>query len=120
MSAPTKSYYIDINRFSAQDNDSDQPNIWDYNLNDTIVAPMGSEISVHQAFLNQKGITGQSIEFEEDVSETIYYYGYIAEMEQIVPVLQDPVETKRGERHDVNDQYWGYLNLLNKGFMLHL
>tara|TARA_R110000765_G_scaffold2677_4_gene8348 strand:+ start:6973 stop:10422 length:3450 start_codon:yes stop_codon:yes gene_type:complete len=113
MSAPTKSYYIDINRFSAQDNDSDQPNIWDYNLNDTIVAPMGSEISVHQAFLNQKGITGQSIEFEEDVSETINYYGYVAEMEQIVPVLQDPLETKRGERHDVNDQYWGYLNLLN-------
>ena len=113
MSAPTKSYYIDINRFSAQDSESDQTNIWDYNLNDTIVAPMGSEISIHQAFLNQKGITGQSIEFEEDITETIYYYTYISEMEQAVPVLQDPVLTKRGERHNINEQEWGYLNLLN-------
>ena len=114
MSAPpTKSYYIDINRFSAQDNESTQTNIWDYSLNDTIVAPSGSEVSVHQAFINQKGITGQSIEFEEDFTETIQYYGYISEMEQPVPVLQDPLETKRGDKHDLNDQLWGYLNLLN-------
>ena len=113
MSAPTKSYYIDINRFSAQDSESSQTNIWDFNLNDTIVAPSGSEISVHQAFINQKGITGQSIEFQDDISETIYYYGYISEQEQTVPVLQDPLETKRGEKHQMNDQQWGYLNLLN-------
>tara|TARA_R110001632_G_scaffold9753_4_gene37038 strand:- start:1730 stop:5224 length:3495 start_codon:yes stop_codon:yes gene_type:complete len=114
MSAPTtKSYYIDINRFSAQDSESKQTNIWDYSLNDTIVAPSGSEISVHQAFINQKGITGQSIEFEEDITETINYYGYISEQEQIVPILQDPVETKRGEKHQMNDQLWGYMNLLN-------
>lgn len=114
MSAPpTKSYYIDINRFSAQDSESTQTNIWDYSLNDTIVAPSGSEISVHQAFINQKGITGQSIEFEEDITETIYYYGYISEQEQIVPILQDPLETKRGEKHQMNDQMWGYMNLLN-------
>ena len=74
MSNPTKSYYIDINRFSAQDNESEQTNIWDYSLNDTIVAPMGSEVSVHQAFINQKGITGQSIEFEEDLTESVYYF----------------------------------------------
>ena len=113
MSAPTKSYYIDINRFSAQDSESDQTNIWDYNLNDTIVAPSGSQISVHQAFINQKGITGQSIEFEEDISETIYYYGYISEMEHIVPTPSNPVETKRGEKNALNSQPSPYLNLLN-------
>tara|TARA_R110001592_G_scaffold17781_3_gene74337 strand:- start:2619 stop:5975 length:3357 start_codon:yes stop_codon:yes gene_type:complete len=113
MSNPTKSYYIDINRFSAQDNESDQTNIWDYNLNDTIVAPMGSEVSVHQAFINQKGITGQSIEFEEDLTESVYYYAYVSEMEHPCPVVQDPLETKRGSKHDMNDQYWGYLDLLN-------
>ena len=113
MSASTKSYYIDINRFSAQDSESTQTNIWDYSLNDTIVAPSGSEVSVHQAFINQKGITGQSIEFEEDLTETIYYYGYITEQEQAVPVLQDPLETKRGEKHSMNEQKWGYVNLLN-------
>ena len=113
MSNPTKSYYIDINRFSAQDNESEQTNIWDYSLNDTIVAPMGSEVSVHQAFINQKGITGQSIEFEEDLTESVYYYAYVSEMEQSIPVVQDPLETKRGNKHDMNDQYWGYLDLLN-------
>ena len=69
---PTTSYFIDINRFSAQDSESEQTNIWDYSLNDTIVAPSGSQISVHQAFINQKGITGQSIEFDEDIVETNY------------------------------------------------
>ena len=73
MSA-TKSYYVDINRFSAQDSESDTTNIWDYNLNDTIVAPAGSEVSIHQAFINQKGITGQSIEIEEDIKIYIHKY----------------------------------------------
>ncbi len=113
MSNPTKSYYIDVNRFSAQDSESDQTNIYDYSLNDTIVAPMGSEVSVHQAFINQKGITGQSIEFEEDITESVYYYAYVSEMEHPIPVVQDPLETKRGSKHDMNDQFWGYLDLLN-------
>jgi len=107
MSNPTKSYYIDVNRFSAQDSESDQTNIYDYSLNDTIVAPMGSEVSVHQAFINQKGITGQSIEFEEDITESVYYYAYVSEMEHPIPVVQDPLETKRGSKHDMNDQFWG-------------
>ena len=110
---PTTSYFIDINRFSAQDSESEQTNIWDYSLNDTIVAPSGSQISVHQAFINQKGITGQSIEFDEDIVETINYYAYISEMEHIVPILQDPIETKRKEKHEMNSQLWGYVNLLN-------
>ena len=50
----TKSYYVDINRFSAQDSESDTTNIWDYSLNDTIVAPAGSEVSIHQALLIKK------------------------------------------------------------------
>ena len=113
MSGPTKSYYLDINRFSAQDNESEQTNIWDFALRDTIVAPSGSQISVHQAFINQKGITGQSIEFEEDISETIYYYGYISEMEHIIPTPSEPIETKRGEKNALNSQPSPFLNLLN-------
>ena len=34
---------------------------------------------------NQKGITGQSIEFEEDFVETLQYYAYITEDQQSVP-----------------------------------
>ncbi len=85
MTTNNKTFFIDINRYSAQDSESDITNIWDYKLNDTIVAPSGSTISIENAFINQKGITGQSIEFEEDIVETIQYYAYITEDQQSVP-----------------------------------
>ena len=81
----TKSFFVDINRYSAQDSESDTTNIWDYKLNDTILASAGSQISIENAFINQKGITGQSIEFEDDFVETIQYYAYITEDQQSVP-----------------------------------
>jgi len=109
----TKSYYIDINRFSAQDSESSQTNIWDYALNDTIVCPAGSEIAIHQAFINQKGITGQSIELDEDITETINFYVYLAEGEHPVPIVQNPVSTKRSMKHDYNDSEWAMLDLFN-------
>ena len=81
----TKSFFVDINRYSAQDSESDTTNIWDYKLNNTILASAGSQISIENAFINQKGITGQSIEFEEDFVETLQYYAYITEDQQSVP-----------------------------------
>ena len=81
----TKSFFVDINRYSAQDNESETTNIWNYKLNDTILASAGSQISIENAFINQKGITGQSIEFEEDIIETLQYYAYITEDQQSIP-----------------------------------
>ena len=102
----TKSYYVDINRFSAQDSESDTTNIWDYNLNDTIVAPAGSEVSIHQAFINQKGITGQSIEIEEDINESINYFAYISEQDHSVPILGvASVDKNIGKKVNLNGQY---------------
>ena len=109
----TKSYYVDINRFSAQDSESDTTNIWDYNLNDTIVAPAGSEVSIHQAFINQKGITGQSIEIEEDINETINYYAYISEQDHSIPILGDSIDKKGGKRYNINGHYDTHIDLLN-------
>ena len=110
----TKSYYVDINRFSAQDSESDTTNIWDYNLNDTIVAPAGSEVSIHQAFINQKGITGQSIEIEEDINETINYFAYIAEQDHSVPILGvSSIDKNIGKKVNLNGQYDTHLDLLN-------
>ena len=109
----TKSYYVDINRFSAQDSESDTTNIWDYSLNDTIVAPAGSEVSIHQAFINQKGITGQSIEIEEDINETINYYAYISEQDHSIPILGTAVDKKAGKRYNINGHYDTHIDLLN-------
>ena len=109
----SKAYYIDINRFSAQDSESSQTNIWDYKLNDTIVAPAGSAISIHQAFINQKGITGQSIEIEEDINETIQYYVYVTEDLQPIPVAQTPLETHQFSPYGRNSHLVNSVNLLN-------
>tara|TARA_R110001599_G_scaffold84248_2_gene227018 strand:- start:335 stop:3799 length:3465 start_codon:yes stop_codon:yes gene_type:complete len=109
----TKSYYIDINRFSAQDSNSTQTNIWDFALRDTIVAPAGSEVAIHQAFINQKGITGQSIELDEDITETINFYAYLTEGEHPIPIVQNPISTKRSMKHDYNDSAWHMLDLFN-------
>lgn len=113
MSA-TKSYYVDINRFSAQDSESDTTNIWDYSLNDTIVAPAGSEVSIHQAFINQKGITGQSIEIESDISETINYYAYVSEQDHSIPLMGDQMVNKKPQkRFNLNGHYDTHIDLLN-------
>tara|TARA_R110000851_G_scaffold1478_2_gene5520 strand:- start:182 stop:3274 length:3093 start_codon:yes stop_codon:yes gene_type:complete len=112
MASPTKSYFIDINRFSAQDNLSEQTNIWDYNLNDTIVAPAGSAISIHQAFINQKGITGQSIEFNEDMSEQFNYYFYIVDDLHPVPILGESISTRKHQPQMIDHQTL-QVNLLN-------
>ena len=108
----SKAYYIDINRFSAQDSESSQTNIWDYKLNDTIVAPAGSAISIHQAFINQKGITGQSIEIEEDINETIQYYVYVTEDLQPIPVAQTPLETHQFSPYGRNSHLVNSVNFL--------
>ena len=50
---------------------------------------------IHQAFINQKGITGQSIEFNEDMTEQFNYYSYITDDLQPVPVLQQPLPTRK-------------------------
>ena len=109
--APTKSYFVDINRFSAQTHADDTTNIWDFKLNDTIVAPQGSEISIHQAFINQKGITGSSIEFEEDLSETLQYYLYITDDIHPCPVAQVPQQLRK-QQGGISAPYHN-LNLLN-------
>ena len=109
----SKAYYIDINRFSAQDSESSQTNIWDYKLNDTLVAPAGSAISIHQAFINQKGITGQSIEIEEDINETIQYYVYLTEDIHPIPVAQTPLQTHGYSPYGRNSHKVNSVNLLN-------
>ena len=108
---PTKSYFLDINRYSSQSNTDTTTNIWDFKLNDTILAPSGSEISIHQAFINQKGITGQSIEFEEDISETLSYYLYITDDIHATPVAQAPYLLRQKEG-GLQAPYRG-INLLN-------
>ena len=69
--------YIDINRFNASDREGEETNSWTLDLNKNLSLPTGTQISIQQSFINQKGILGSSIEIEEDITETMQSHFYI-------------------------------------------
>lgn len=76
----TQQIYIDCNRANTDDKDNeDQTNMWTYHLNKELLLPAGSQISVSNVFLNQKGINGQSIEIERDYEERMNFYVYVTD-----------------------------------------
>ncbi len=77
--------YIDSNKANCINQEGDE-NQWTYKLNTELLLPKGSEISVQNAFINKKGITGGSIEIEEDIVETVSYTFYITDTPQFKPV----------------------------------
>ena len=72
-------YYIDVNRLNAIDKEGEETNKWTLDLNKDLYLPTGTEISVQQSFINQKGILGSSIEIEEDIEDTIEAHVYVTD-----------------------------------------
>ena len=70
--------YVDCNAFNSRI-EKDTNNVWNYELPDTVELPTGTEISVQNALINLQGITGASIEIEEDVEETILFQYYMSD-----------------------------------------
>ena len=83
--------YIDLNCSLAQRR-NDTNNRWTYTLPDGLELPTGSQVSVQNSLINLQGITGQSIEIEEDVNETICFNYYMCDSSYDVPVtdIGDP------------------------------
>ena len=78
--------YIDVNcGLSQRKNETN--NRWTYVLPDGLEIPTGSQISVQNSLINLKGITGQSIEIEEQIDETILFNYYMCDTSYEVPVL---------------------------------
>ncbi len=73
----SKISYIDINRLNATDRESEETNTWTLDLNKNLSLPTGTEISIQQSFINQKGILGSSIEIEEDITEAVSSHFYL-------------------------------------------
>lgn len=72
--------YVDANRQHSIKNNTDTNNEWTYKLNENLYLPKGSTIELEHSFLNLKGITGQSIEIEEDIVEEITFGFYVNEL----------------------------------------
>lgn len=78
--------YVDCNRSNCDDKDTtDNTNIWNFKLKSELKLNTGTQISISQSFINQKGINGASIEIERDYVEAINYYFYITETLHAIP-----------------------------------
>ena len=88
--------YIDINAQQSSILDKTNNNRFTYQLNEGIELPTGTEISVQSSFINKKGITGGSIEIEEDITETINFTFYGVDTDY---------QTLKQDTHDPDGQY---------------
>ena len=80
--------YIDANVTNAFSVSSDNSE-FTYKLAEPLELPKGTQISIQQSFINKKGITGGSIEIDEDIDETIEYIYYVTEQAHFQPLAGD-------------------------------
>jgi len=78
-------FYIDCNKANSSDKDNLDNSQYTTTLKNSLTLPKGSEISIQSSFINQQGITGQSIEINEDITETIKFLYYKSDTLDIQP-----------------------------------
>lgn len=83
MSAQT--FYIDCNKSLSNDKDNLDNSQFTTQLKESITLPIGTQISIQSSFINQQGITGSSIEIDEDISETFNFMYYKMDTQDILP-----------------------------------
>ena len=81
----SKQVYVDCNRANCDDKDSDTSNIWTYKLSQELLLNPGTQVSISQSFINQKGINGASIEIEKDFVEQMNFYFYVTDTLHPIP-----------------------------------
>ena len=77
--------YIDTNRQNCFKKTDDKNNEWEYKLSNVIQLPVGSEIALQDTFIHKQGISGSTIEIEEDITETMYFSIYLSDNPHFVP-----------------------------------
>jgi len=81
--------YIDLNCGNATTINHTNNNSWTSQFNEGIELPTGTEVSIQSSFINKKGITGQSIEIESDIQETIVFNYYAVDTDYFT-LIQEP------------------------------
>lgn len=85
MSQPTQTIYIDCNKASSADKDNLDNSQYTTDLKESITLPKGSQISIQSSFINQQGITGSSIEIDEDIEESFNIMFYKTDTVDLLP-----------------------------------
>ena len=88
-------YYIEASRLRSEVKENTNNNAWEYKLNSGMKIPAGSTVQIMNAFVNKQGITGNSLEFSEDVNET-FSVGFT--VPQSAMFLQKPERTAKDDR----------------------
>jgi hypothetical protein len=78
--------YVDCNRANALIKSDDTNNEYTYKLNTELLLPRGTTIQCQNSFVNQKGITGGSLEIENDIIEEISFFYYTTENYNPTPI----------------------------------
>ena len=81
----SKQVYVDCNRANCDDKDSETTNIWNYKLSQELLLNPGTQVSISQSFINQKGINGASIEIEQDFTEVMNFFFYLTDTLHPIP-----------------------------------
>lgn len=84
--------YIDVNASNSKVIDNTNYNRYIYQLNEGMELPAGTQVSVQSSFINKKGITGQSIEIDEDIEEELCFNYYVVDTtyNSLIQQPQDP------------------------------
>ncbi len=80
----SNTFYIDANRQNSSVK-SENNNEWTYKLSNNIQIPPQSEIGIEQVFIHKQGISGATIEIDEDIKETLYFSVYVSDSPHFVP-----------------------------------
>ena len=65
--------YIDCNR-NLSIKSEENTNEWEFKLQDeALLLPAGTQVSIQESFINKKGVSGNTIEIEADITTTIRY-----------------------------------------------
>jgi len=96
--------YIDLNCGNATTINHTNNNSWTSQFNEGIELPTGTAVSIQSSFINKKGITGQSIELEADLEETIVFNYYAVDTDYFT-LIQEPQDPSSTTNFDLYVKY---------------
>ena len=76
--------YIDVNAKNSKI-ETIENNIYEYQLPRPLNLPTGTEINIQNSLVNLQGITGASIEIQEDITEKMIFQYYVSDSTYQVP-----------------------------------
>ena len=76
--------YVDVNAQNSKI-ETKENNIYEYQLPRPLNLPTGTEINIQNSLVNLQGITGASIEIQEDINEKVIFQYYVTDSTYQVP-----------------------------------